>query len=339
MSVHKINFSKDEVPKLSWWDNLIIPKFNHLKNIELKILKVDSVVCKNEKGQVINTARALGVNKVNASNIRENLLAKGVNTDYIPGVVIRDTLELIDGFTRQSVLDELEQSEWVYVVGDLAKGSTIEDAKDELGLGLNDHDPSLKSDNSDFRSRLRGWIERQDDYDPEAENPSIPTFKECKDWVNAISHSFTQESVSRIVSETINGIETDFSMESFDKVSAKKRGAKLLDLKKNDVLTFDNKSGASFDRCFIDLIKHYDKYNQFPVVVGFTNRTPSKDALSTRIRMKKMVDSYNETIRCMFKEYRAAEKRGDATEFEVIKLKGFLPQIIDGEDADELVTV
>ena len=339
MSTHKINFSKGEVPELSWWDNLIIPKFNHLKNLELKILEVDSVVCKNEKGQVINTARALGVNKVNAANIKDNLVVKGVNTRYVPGVVIRDTLEMVDGFTRQSVLDELEQSEWVYVVGDLAKGSTIEDAKDELGLGLNDHDPSLKSVPEDFRSRLRGWIERQDDYDPEAENPSIPTFKECKEWVNAIPNSFPADVINRIVSDTINGIETDFSMEPFDKVSAKRRGAKLLNLKKSDVLTFDNKSGASFDRCFIDLIKHYDKYNQFPVVVGFTNRTPSKDALSARIKMKKMVDSYNATIRSMFKEYRAAEKRGNAEEFEVIKLKGFLPQIIDGEDPDDIVTV
>ena len=138
MSTHKINFSKGEVPELSWRYNLIIPKFNHLKNLELKILEVNSIVCKNKKGQVINTARAFGVNKVNAGNIKDNLLVKGVNTKYLPGVVIRDTLEMVDGFTRQSVLVELEQSEWAYLVGDLAEGSTIEDAKDELGLGLND---------------------------------------------------------------------------------------------------------------------------------------------------------------------------------------------------------
>ena len=43
-------------------------------------------------------------------------------------------------------------------------------------------------------------------------------------------------------------------------------------------------------------------------------------------------NTYNETIRSMFKEYRAAEKRGETAEFEVIKLKGFLPQIVDGEE-------
>lgn len=330
MSTHKINFSKGEVPELSWWDNLIIPKFNHLKNLELKILEVNSIVCKNKKGQVINTARAFGVNKVNAGNIKDNLLVKGVNTKYLPGVVIRDTLEMVDGFTRQSVLVELEQSEWAYLVGDLAEGSTIEDAKDELGLGLNDHDPSMKSVPEDFQTRLTLWINRQD---------VKPTRQECENWVNSIPHSFTGKTVSNIVKNTINSIETNASMEPFDKVSAKKRGAKLLNITKNDVIAFDNKSGSSFDRCFIDLIKHYEKYNQFPSVVGFTNRTPSKDALSARIKMKETVDTYNETVRSMFKEYRAAEKRGDAAEFEVIKLKGFLPQIIGGEDPDDIVTV
>ena len=87
----------------------------------------------------------------------------------------------------------------------------------------------------------------------------------------------------------------------------------------------------------IDIINHYGEYSQFPYVVAFTNRTASKDALSARIKMKDVVDKTNETLRSMFKEYRAAEKRGKADEFEVIKLKGFLPQVIDGED--DIVTV
>ena len=329
MAHHKIEFPCG-VPELSWWEGMKIPTFRHIENLELKILDVDSIICTNLKGQVINTARAFGVDKVNAASIKENLEAKGVDSSYFPGVVL-DTNELIDGFTRQSVLVELKQQKWVYLQGKLATGSTIEDAKDEVGLGLNNHSPSKRATKDDFRARLRNYIDRQGD--------RKVTKKECIDWVNAINHSFTQEGVDTIVNETLNAKETDCTMEPFTKVGAKNRGAKLLNLDRNDVVAFDNKSGASFERSVIDVINHYGEYSQFPAVVAFTNRTASKDALSARIRMKEVVDKTNETLRTMFKEYRAAEKRGKADEFEVIQLKGFLPQIIDGESGDEIVTV
>ena len=334
MPTHKINFAKGEVPQLSWWDNISIPEWKHLKNTRIELLDLDSIVYKNEKGQVVNTARALGVDGKNASNIRESFLSKGVNDSYLPGVVVRNTLEQVDGFTRGSVLDELYSPEdnpkWVFVVGDLAEGSSIEDAKDELGLGLNDHDPSLRSVPEDFKSRLKGWIDRKG-------KDAKVTVKECKEWVNNINHSFTNDRVNNIVNETLNAIETDKSMEPFGNVKAKKKAAELLNLKKNDVLAFDNKTGASFDKCFINLLKHYDKYNQFPSVVGYLTRTQSKDALSQRIKLKKNVDQMNATLRTMFKEYSAAQKRGEADDFEVMKLEGFLPQVIDGED--DIVTV
>lgn len=332
MPTHKIDFAKGEVPQLSWWDNISIPEWKHLKNTRIELLDLNSIVYKNEKGQVVNTARALGVDGKNASNIKESLLSKGVNDKYLPGVVIGDSLEQIDGFTRGSVLNELYSSadnpKWVFVVGDLAEGSSIEDAKDELGLGLNDHDPSLKSSIEDFKSRLNGWIDRQE---------RKVTIKECKEWVNSINNSFTDEKVATIVNDTLNAIETNKSMEPFGSVKAKKRAAELLNLKKNDVLAFDNRTGASFDKCVISLFKHYDKYNQFPTVVGYLTRTQSKDALSQRIKLKKNVDQMNSTLKTMFKEYSAAKDRGEEDEFEVMKLEGFLPQVLGRED--DIVTV
>lgn len=318
------------LPLLSWYTEIHSEvKFRTCNAVGFQHLDVDSIICKNAKGQVINTARAVGTDNVNASGIKESFQVQGIDPQYLPPIVTinsNDSYELVDGFTRQSVLEELQQQKWVYLVVTIKEGFDIEDVKDELGLGCNNHTQSKKATSDDFKKRLIAWVDRTQT------DTFYPSEKDCLKWFSNIPHSFPPNKVKKIVDAVLNGKRADQTMESFTKVKAKKRGAELLGVNPNSVVAFDNKSGASLERCLLDVVRYYDTYNSLPSAVGFTNRVASESAQEVRQNMVEDVDFVNSTFRLMFKEYKRAEQLGTEDSFEVIKLEGFVPQIIDVED-------
>ena len=318
------------LPLISWYTEIHSEvKFRTCNVVEFQHLDVDSILCKNAKGQVINTARAVGTDNVNAAGIKESFQVQGVDPQYLPPTVVitsNDSYELVDGFTRQSVLEELQQQKWVYLIVRIKEGFDIEDVKDELGLGCNNHAQSKKATSDDFKKRLIAWVDRTQT------DTFYPDEKDCLKWFSNIPHSFPLKKVKKIIDAVLNGKRADQTMESFSKVKAKKRGAELLGINPNSVVAFDNKSGASLERCLLDVVRYYDTYNSLPSAVGFTNRVPSESAQEVRQKMKEDADFVNSAFRLMFKEYKRAEQLGTEDSFEVIKLEGFVPQIINVED-------
>jgi len=317
-----------ETPKVNWFSK---DKLRHFKFSTVTVVGYELRHCEdgvnpyNGSKQINNTARQVGTDRVNADGIRYSFLNRGICTSVLPPVIL-DTGELIDGFTRHSVLLELGQEYYVYLVVKLNPGYTIDDARDQLGLGLNDHLQQKPATLQDFKVRLTKWIERQ---------PETPSIARCKVWFENINHSFDSKAISKTITEVFDKTNSTRTMESFNKPSAKRKGATLLNLDPNEVVSFDNKSGASIARGLLDIFSQYREtnYKIKPKVVGFLTRTPADKANAQRQVCIKDINDINDTFIELVK---LAERKGTEN-FKLMDFVGFLPQIIDVEDGNYIV--
>jgi len=330
-SIREFNFPCD-VPDVSWWTNTKKPQFRTVEVIGYKVLEVDSINFTNEKGQVINTARQVGTDNQNALSIRNSFLNEGIDPKFIPPIVL-ETGELLDGFTRHSVLVELDQEKFVYLVVKLRENFDIEDARDEVGLGCNNHPQSKRHTIRDFKTRLKRWIKNK-----ESNSDIKVTDEDCFSWFDNINHSFNETQIQKAVDDVINDKLSSATTESVANIEkAKERGAKLLGIEYvGDVAAFDNSSGASIELCLSDIIKQYEKETRHPNVIGFLKKTPAEKIPAERKRMVNKINKLNAGLRLLAKDYNAAEKRGEGDTYEFIRFKGFLPQIIDEETESRL---
>ena len=323
------NFGSEN-PKVNWFSK---DKLRHLKFSTVTVVGYELRHCEdgvnpyNATGNINNTARQVGTDRVNADGIRYSFLSKGICTSVLPPVIL-DTGELIDGFTRHSVLLDLEQEYYVYLVVKLNPGYTIDDARDQLGLGLNDHLQQKPATLQDFKVRLTKWIERQ---------ATPPSSARCKVWFENINHSFDSSTITRAITEVFDKNNAKQTMESYNKPSAKRKGATLLDLDLNEVVAFDNKSGASIARGLLDIFTLYREtnYKIKPKVVGFLTKTPADKAYTQRQICIKDVNDINETF-IELVELATGEGKNN---FKLMDLVGFVPQIIDVEDGNSIVSV
>ena len=316
-----------QVPNPGWWDNTPLPVFKTIDIIGYEVLPVNDINYTNEKGQVINTARQVGTDSQNALSLKNSFLNEGIDPSYVPPIVLRDkdgSLQLVEGFTRHSVFIDLAQEKFVYVVGELRVGFTLEDVIDEVGLGCNNHPQSKRHTIKDFKTRLKRWVNSQE---------SMVTENECLKWFDGINHSFNAQQVAKAIDEVINDKLAAETTESLTKTTARQKGIKLLGIHPDDLLTFDNHTGASLDTCLVNIIKQCDSEGgRIPTVVGYTKKVPAEDVPLVRKSMKLRVDTLNAGLRLMARNFNAADKRGEGDAYEFIKLEGFLPQIVDKED-------
>ena len=107
-----------EVPEISWWKNTKIPKFRTVKSLGFKVISVGDIHYTNSSGQVNNSARSIGTDNVNFAAIKNSFENQGINPNFLPPVVLQyeEKLELLDGFTRHSVLVDKSQEKFVYLV-------------------------------------------------------------------------------------------------------------------------------------------------------------------------------------------------------------------------------
>ena len=301
-----------EVPEISWWKNTKIPKFRTVKSLGFKVVPVGDIHYTNSSGQVNNSARSIGTDNVNFAAIKNSFENQGINPNFLPPVILEyyvdgnHVWELLDGFTRHSVLVDKSQEKFVYLVVTLKEGFSIDDARDEVGLGCNNHPQSKKHTLLDFKKRL-------------------------KKWINRIPNSFSEKDIVDTVDKVLNEKLAAETTESFTNKTAKIRGAKLLNTNRV-VYAFDNKTGASLESCLGQVIKHYMENLEVPEVVGFTKKVPSEEVESVRKNMQQEVDNLNQGLRLIARNFLAADKRKEGDSYEFIKLKGFLPQIVDVED-------
>ena len=189
--------NKCSVPPISLYEqNCVVPKFRTFVNVEFIELELSEIDNTNEEGQEVNDARAQGTDKNNVDGLKSSFLTKGVDTSIVPPIVIReknndDKHPLIEGFTRFAAHSSNEQNSIIVLAGDVAEGCNIEDIKDELGLGCNDHHSSKKATSSDFETRLSKYINRTENV----------TRDMCYKWFDGIKHSFTDTKIKNIVTK------------------------------------------------------------------------------------------------------------------------------------------
>jgi len=335
--IKAFNFPCD-VPELSWWSLSLIPNFRTVKSLGYQNLEVGAVKCTNSSGQINNSARSLGTDNVNFAALLNSFRNEGINTSFLPPVVLKYydedgnlVLELLDGFTRNSVLSSLGQETFTYLVVELNDGFTIDDARDEVGLGCNNHPQSKKHSLADFKKRLANWTKTR------AVNGEETTPEDATSWFNRILHSFSEKEVAETVDKVLNEKRAADTMQSFTNRTAKKRGAELLQTNR-EVFAFDNKTGASLSTCLLGVIKHFKKTGgENPDVVGFLKQCPAEDAEHVRKQLEKEVEEANQGLRMLARNFLAAENRGEGDSYKFIKLKGFIPQIVNVETDPELV--
>ena len=311
------------VPNLDWFKNLELPKFRTANVIGLEIRDCSSIIYTNDKGQEINVARSTGTDYVNRERIKTGIEVNGIQIDVIPPVILRDGIS-VDGFTRGGALKVLEQEKWVYLVVGLKDGFSIEDLKDELGLGCNDHSPSKPSTEDDFEVRLRNWILRQE---------SSPTVQECMNWWNSISHSFSQKIVENRCNKVVNNIMASSSMVSFNKVEAETVAKKILKEKLPEnaaVIAINNGNKTYYQRAFFEALQVVSN-GKVPVPVGFLQNVTAEKADDERKKLTKNIAKLNKMFRV------AAERYNTDPTFELLSIEGFVPQALGAEDPDKLV--
>jgi len=311
---------------LSWFDDFQLPKFRTASVVGFEIRDCDSITYTNDKGQVINIARSTGTDYANRDRIMTSIEANGMQVDVLPPVILRDGTS-VDGFTRGAALKQLKMDQWIYLVVDLKKGYDIEDLKDELGLGCNNHSPSKPAAAEDFQVRLRQWIDRQEE---------TPTVQECVEWWNSIPHSFSQKTVMNRCENTLNGVHASATMESYDVEKARNKAASILKGKltgKEKILPI-NYNGKANDtylkRSFVQTIEAVSE-GKNPIHIGIVNNVPASDAEEARKILRRDVARMNKIFRS------AVERYNMDPEFELFNLEGFVPQIIDEENPDLLV--
>ena len=311
------------VPNLDWFKNLELPKFRTANVIGLEIRDCSSIIYTNDKGQEINVARSTGTDYVNREKIKNSIEVNGIQIDVIPPVILPDG-NSVDGFTRGGALKVLEQEKWVYLVVGLKDGFSIEDLKDELGLGCNDHSPSKPSTEDDFEVRLRNWILRQE---------SSPTVQECMNWWNSISHSFSQKIVENRCNKVVNNIMASSSMVSFNKVEAETVAKKILKEKLPEnaaVIAINNGNKTYYQRAFFEALQVVSN-GKVPVPVGFLQNVTAEKADDERKKLTKQIAKLNKMFRV------AAEKYNTDPTFELLSIEGFVPQALGIEDPSELI--
>lgn len=314
------------VPNLEWFSNFKLPQFRTAKVIGIQVRDCDSIIYTNDQGQEVNIARAVGTDYQNRDKIKNSIEVRGIQVDVLPPVILEDGTS-IDGFTRGQALKSLNQNKWVYTVVKLKDGFDVEDLKDELGLGCNDHPPAKPATDKDFEVRLHAWIQRQ----LFLNNNQLPSFVECVKWWNNIPHSFSQQVVENRCNKVLDKIKASNSMESLSKKEAEKRAKKILNVdNKTEVIAINNKRSTYIERSFIQALEAVSKGLDVKAV-GFLDGVAADEADKAREELHKSVAKMNKLFRCY------AQKYNEDPTFELISMEGFMPQMLEVESPHVLV--
>ena len=315
----KHNFQCD-TPQLEWYRDLVIPTFRTVDVIGLEIMNTNDIIYLNDDGQVVNLARSTGTDKQNENGIRNSLKHQGIDINSLPPVCL-DTKQLIDGFTRHGSILELGAQKYVYLVTKLREGFTIDDAIDEMGLGLNLHPQSKSATLSDFKKRLSSYITRF-----EESNNTKFTVTDGKQWFDRIPNVFSDDQIEKAVEDSIRGIRSKENMESYTKVDAEKKCSKILNIDKNNILALNTSSSTYIDRGIVEALNYFDENGTVPTVVAFLSKVEAEDADAERRKVVKRIKALNNVMIRLMNEYKKDP------EFNLINFVGFAPQVINKEN-------
>ena len=324
---------------IAWFDNFDLPNFRTAEVVGFEIRSCDSIIYTNSNDQVVNVARSTGTDYANRDRIMNTIESRGMQIDVLPPVILQNG-EAVDGFTRGSALARLNVQEWIYLVVKLRDGFHSEDLKDEMGLGCNDHSPCKPAQPEDFEVRLRKWIQRYHDH-----HQAYPSKKECIAWWNNIPNSFSDKIRDNRIEKVLNDISSDSSVVSYDGKEATAQAKIILqdklDRSKLDAIIPINfkalkgknnaSNGTYLDRAFCRSMFHARDGKQ-STIVGFISHVSAEQIAQERKNLVEEVARYNKAFRAAVQQYNT-----DPT-FELFTVEGFLPQVLDHEDGNELIT-
>lgn len=305
------------------YENRQFPTYRTVEVVGVRNLKVDSINFKNDKGQIINLARATGTNKENVKLLLDSLTNQGYDTSKIPPIVEESDNCLYDGFSRQESLIIKNHDVAPYLVVKRKSGYTIEDVIDEIGLGANNHSQSKKATIVDFKKRLQRYVMLRD------ENSIETTTNDAIKWFGGIPHAFNDKQIEDAIDNVFNSKRASVNMEAFTKKQAQEKGAELLNKSKKSVVAINKtKSGGSstyMSRAILEILEYYDEYGENPSVIAFLQNVPAEEAESFRKQLREEAERVNRLFARVADNYRREKK------YDFIKLEGFIPQIIDEE--------
>ena len=305
------------------YENRQFPTYRTVEVVGVRNLKVDSINFKNDKGQIINLARANGTNKENVKLLLDSLTNQGYDTSKIPPIVEESDNCLYDGFSRQESLIIKNHDVAPYLVVKRKSGYTIEDVIDEIGLGANNHSQSKKATIVDFKKRLQRYVMLRD------ENSIETTTNDAIKWFGGIPHAFNDKQIEDAIDNVFNSKRASVNMEAFTKKQAQEKGAELLNKSKKSVVAINKtKSGGSstyMSRAILEILEYYDEYGENPSVIAFLQNVPAEEAESFRKQLREEAERVNRLFARVADNYRREKK------YDFIKLEGFIPQIIDEE--------
>jgi hypothetical protein len=307
-------------PQIEWYSELKLPQFRTVNVLRLEARNVDSVIYVNDNGQIVNLARFTGTDNVNRAGIQSSYQTRGLCVTEVPPIILKDG-RLIDGYTRQSVIVDMKQDTWIYLVVELKDGFTIEDAYDEVGLGANNHMTSKPATIQDFKKRLGSWVNRQD---------VMPTLHDCIAWFNNISHSFDDNQVKKAGEDVLNKHLTSVTMESFNCKTVAALGSEILRCEGKKVLVINNSNSTYLERVVFDQLMHFDETGNVAPVVGFLDRVAAEDADSARKAVRKKAARINRAFAKLIVKYQ------EDPEFVFIPFEGCVGQQIEVEDRNTL---
>lgn len=311
-------------PEVSWFAKLPLPGGKSYTVTERRVLSLDSVTTV-VNGFESNYYRAAGTDHINRDSLKSNISVNGVLISVQPPYALAGSLSLIDGYTRYQALRELGITHWVFNIVEPKEGFTEQQVRDEIGLGANNHPPSKAATQEDFKKRLGAWVSNF-----RSENEELPSLGNCIDWVNAIPHSFSQKQVTDFCEKVLKTHLCSNTVASFDAKRVEQFAAQhLVDL--SDIIPL-NASGNTtyYRRAVVAALESLDVDGPSPLV-GFAHGTLAEEMPQVRKAAQVVVDRYN----ALFEK--AFELRFRDSNFKLLDLQGFVPQIIDEEDPDTLV--
>ena len=309
-------------PKIDWFEEVERPNGRTFTCDKRRVVELSHIERYNTKGQVKNLARALGTVKENFLAIANSIKVNGVLLTAQPPFITNDN-ELLDGFTRYEALLSIGATHWVFNVVEPKEGFSLEDVREEVGLGANDHPPCKAATKEDFETALARWIDRQD---------KTPSQGKCIDWVNSIPHSFSEAVVAKFCEKVLRNNSAKLSMESLTPTDVIQRTKDLLNynVPKSTKIIPINLSGNStyIKRILCDRAAALsDKNIKDTLIVGYTKGIPADLANEVRADGLRVVDKVNEEFEMLFQR-----RLDEGSSFKFLDVDFFAPQKIDDED-------
>ena len=313
-----------EIVDQTIYDNRIFPTYRTVDVVGVRNLKVDSINFKNDKGQIINLARATGTNKENVKLLLDSFTNEGYDTSKIPPIVEESDNCLYDGFSRQESLLIKNHDVAPYLVVRRKSGYTIDDVIDEIGLGANNHSQSKKASILDFKKRLERYVILRN------ENNIETTTNDAIKWFGGIPNAFSDKQIEDAIDDVFNTRRASVNMEAFTKKQAQEKGAELLNKSKKSVVAINkgyNKGSSTtyMSRAMLEILDYYDKHGHTPSVIAFLQNVPAEEAESYRKELRKAIERVNRLFA------RVADNYKEGQLYDFVKFEGFIPQIIDEE--------